>query len=543
MTSPAQNTEPEKQPRSTTIPLSIAIAAVACLYFLIPNYRYLSDGLIAAVRMRDTPGWFVHPNHPLHPLLLQIIYRALNLSKSGLDELEVLHLWSIIMGITGCIAFVSAMRTEIKSTFAAMIGLGFYAFTNAIWFFNVAANPQATAVTPQVLALLMIAMLLNRDQFSARHMIALGLVTSIAILSSQLNLVLLAPVAAAVMLTEGPLRGKFISFFIYLLTVLIATLSLYILIAVPFVGIKTPQGFIEWQHSYVYSGRWWATNIPDIIQRNAIGLAKVHIAGAHDPNGIFGNWLNGFPSPLWFISLLVRIGQGYVLIFILVETFRALYLFIKGKIRTPLQWIGLATFLPIFLFSIVWVPETFHYRIMYIPGLILFLLPSITTRYGLDRFNFRKSWPVLLFILFLFSANFVMQILPNADPDNNPYTNDLKTLSNVGDKDLVIFSGTDLGMTRGLYVRYFLGCDIEFSNELLGEIESDPEAVVDELENVKRRGGMILIHKDAISVSDFKEVNSMYGTELDPADLIAFFDKNTVTVGYYNASSYILVIP
>jgi len=130
------------------------------------------------------------------------------------------------------------------------------------------------------------------------------------------------------------------------------------------------------------------------------------------------------------------------------------------------------------------------------------------------------------------------------DLSTNPYTNDLVSLVDVGEGDLVINSGTDVGQVRGLYAEYFLGVDTVFINELIPEIRNDPDGLVDEWRERNARGSKLLIYAEAVNyLEDLDWLNDEYGLDIGPDEVRDFLDENTNALGHYNMSSYLQFTP
>jgi hypothetical protein len=130
--------------------MGTAVAFVTALYYGLPCYRYTADGLIAAIRMRDSGGLYVHPNHPLFPLLPGLVHAILRFLGSDLNEVEMLFLWSTFSGVLSAVMLMVILRMFRLSIGGVLVGLGLFAFSNAVWFFSVTPNPSSTALVTQI---------------------------------------------------------------------------------------------------------------------------------------------------------------------------------------------------------------------------------------------------------------------------------------------------------------------------------------------------------------------------------------------------------
>jgi hypothetical protein len=542
----------EAQGRSSDrISVAIVIAGilVALIYFGFPDHRYLSDGLNAALLVREHGGLYVHPNHPLYPLLPGLIYNMMGRENSGMNELEALLVWSMFVGVFACWAMLAAMRIGSIATAATVAGLGLFAFTKGIWFFSVIPAPSSSAMAPQVFALVAIVYASRRwpDGPTRNEIVLMGLLTSIAILANQMNAALLLPAGYVMFQGTQENRAKVRNLLMLLGIVALSTFLVFFTCAVAIEGIRTPAGFLAWQHSYVYDTRWWVHGFADAIKRNWTGVNEVLVANTFKPDGLFGNWREGLNTPIWYIRLIIRFGQAIVLGFFAFETIRALVAYIKGTVRHTIQTLGLAVAVPLIAFSTIWTPETIHYRVLYIPGLILLLAPSLEHYYGLAQFRMRRAWPIVLVIIALFATNLVTQFIPQSDPGNNPYLNEIFTLDkSIGKDDVIIFSGSDEGVIRSLYAQYFLKCEAIKVHELIPMLRQHPDEVMKEFLDKDKAGHRLLIHEDALySVGDVEYMNKQFNMDIRPGEMLEFMQSWAKPVGQIklNGKNYFQFVP
>jgi len=507
--------------------------AVALLCFLVPNHRYFVDGLMTAIKMRDSGGdWIIHPHHILHPLLPQIVYRMVGEHNSGITELELLLIWSMCVGVLACWGQMMVFRAGSFGPFATLMGLGLFSFSRAIWYFSVTPNQNSTALALHVFTLLAIVIALRRlpEGPSRANIVAIGVLTSLAILASQINAVLLLPAVYVMFAGEGISKGRKLGNLArYLGIVALVAGGLFVLTGIILEGVRTPAHFLDWQHSYVYERRWWAQGLVDAIQRTWVGSINVLLASVFDRSGLFGNWREGFGTSHWFLQLTLRVGQAIVLAFFVVETVRAAITWVRTRPLPPIQTIGVLSALPVMIFSCFWAPESSNYRILYIPGFLLFLMPSLVRRYSLDRFAPKRAWPIVIVVLSLFAVNFVTQFLPQATPRNNPYNYEAFALmSFVEPGSLIIYSGTDEGHMRGLYAQYFLRCHTIMVHELVRLVRECPEEVQEGFRDYREAGSLMLVHQDALySDEDVEWMNAVYGMDIRPGELLEYMNTWT----------------
>jgi hypothetical protein len=491
---------PQKASPRFFLCLAAAVALVAAVYIGLPCYRYLSDGLIAAIRMRDSGGLYVHPNHILFPLLPSLLHKLLYFFGVKLNELESLFLWSIDCGLISAIMLMGALRLYRVSIPGILAGLGLFAFSNAIWFFSVTPNPSSTALVMQMLGLLAIAYAATSlpEPLPTRVILRIAVFISIAILGSQLNVSLLLPGAVTVMSGNGPSALKVRKLILLLLSVAAFTLTLYILAGFFFGNVRSPAEFIRWQHSYVYGERWWTSGLADSLKSTLVGATKVHLDGVFNMSG-FGAQAPGLSG--WTrlaASLVLKAGQVTVLVFLAIETILASIAWLKGRRRLTIQTIGIAAWLPLALFMFFWTPETIHYRILYVPGFLLFLIPHLDQRIRVPRFSFRQAWPVFLVIAIMFLSNLFVRFIPESNPLNNPYYYEIKNLAkDCTPGSVIVYSDNDEGRIRAMYADYFIGCDTMLYPEFSDALSADPVAFTTDIRRRINQGKILLIHEDA----------------------------------------------
>ncbi len=517
----------------------LAVTLIICIF---PSYNYFSDGLVDAYDIETSAIWIVHPHHPLVPLIPQAIFRAMGGLGSGITGLGLLHVWSILFGIIGCWGMIFLLRAARFSTATTLSGLALYAFSNGVWYFNTVPNQNSTALAMHILALLAIVYPAMQEgkQLSSKNAILIGLLTSFAILCSQLNTVLILP-AIYLFLFNKPATGRGKALFAYAATVVVVTGGLFLFLVA---GLKNIGSFSEltaWQRSYILSPRYWASGIGDSLIRSLRGAASLHLAYLWQPGSLF-NPRNGHTG-----SLPIMLGQALVLSFFIIETIRAFISWVITRPGSTVQNLALITGLPIFLFSFVFTPEWVNYRILYMPSLILFISPVIESDFGLKSPSLRKLWPLLIVILSLFLTNFTLKYLPESNARHNLYLNEARELSkNYGLHDRIIYLSAYDGDYRIKYTRYFTQCNVTRVIDLVAAIRRNPAEVEAFFRDGFRDGGRVLVHEDALHSPEGVEwVNERYGTDIKPDEVASFFNKHFRVVDKFaiNGSRYYVMQP
>jgi len=458
------STEPGIKDRTEFLVLTFAVAILSLIYISLPNYRFFSDGLQFAVEMKYTSDWILHPHHVLYPLLPQIIRRY---TGFGDGDLEFLAGWSRIVGILCLIGMVLLIRTSTKNLRTVIFGLILFTVTNAVWYFSVTPNQNSTALFFNIFTLLLIVNTSTIKRISLARTLAISGLVAISILGSQVNAALIFPVLHVIAgKSETPIRKNRL-LVILTASVVIISLLLVALIGI-FLGHFTGIGdFTSWQRSYVFQERWWATGLFDAVGRNVKGIIETIIGVAK-----FSGALGELPrSALWIIP-----AQVIILLFFIVEFAIAGISYVKNSVRTTFQKIGLLVSVPILVFSIFYIPENLNLRVLYMPGFLLFLLPSIERRYLSKTVSARMILIPAVILFMLFMANLEAKYTPESHPDTNPFLVEAGEASlYISPDDIVLYPWTDEGHTQSLYLQYYIGCDALTVNKLMDIANEIPE--------------------------------------------------------------------
>jgi hypothetical protein len=457
--------------------------------------------------------------------------------------------WSAIFGILACWFMVLTLRTAGFRNSTALAGLALYGFSSAIWFYSSTANQYSTALFLHNLTLYLIVHAFTRlpRYPSSKEIIVIGVLISIATLSSQLNAGLLLAGIYLLLASDAKPRVKMKSLLLFFATIILISVALWGCIAYFLIGASTPAEFMDWQRTYITSHRYWGHSLADSLKRSIRGATELHLAYLFRGDSLFGSSQDGFASNEWFKGLPLKIGQALVLLFFIIETIRAFIGWVRSGTRYPIQNIGLVVFVPVMLFSFIFTPEQTNYRIMYLPGLLLFLSPLLERDFNLNRPSFRCAWPLSLVTIVLFSVNFIVKFLPESNPNNNHLLAEAKQLGEMFDhSDRIIFLSAYEDDFRIKYTRYFTECNVHRVIDIVYALRNNPE----ELEALFRKtvgyGGSVVVHVDALySVEDLTWVNKRHRINIQPGEVATFFETHFKPVDYFeiNGSAYIVMKP
>jgi len=455
------STEPGIKDRTEFLVLTFAVAILSLIYISLPNYRFFSDGLQFAVEMKYSPDWILHPHHVLYPLLPQIVRRY---TGFGDGDLEFLAGWSRIVGILCLIGMVLLIRTSTKNLRTVIFGLILFTVTNAVWYFSVTPNQNSTALFFNIFTLLLIVNTSKLERISLSRTLAISGMIAISILGSQVNAALIFPALYVIgRNSEIPIRKNQL-LVIMPISALILSGLLTVLIGIHLGHFTGIGDFISWQRSYVFQERWWSNGFFDAVSRNAKGIIGIIIGDLVHP----ATQVELTGSALWIIP-----AQVIILLFFIIELTIAGISYMKNRVRTTLQTIGLLVSVPIFVFSVFYIPENLNLRVLYVPGFMLFLLPSIERRYLEKTVSVRMVLIPALILFMLFMANLGAKYIPESHPDTNPFLVEAGEASlYISPDDIVLYPWTDRGHTQSLYLQYYIGCDALTVNKLM-DIENE----------------------------------------------------------------------
>ncbi|MFH1675480.1 MAG: hypothetical protein ABIC40_00545, partial [bacterium] len=142
----------------------IGIAVLALIYSRFPCHRYFIDGLTSESEIEYSSRLSIHPNHPLFPLIPEIIFNFVRAAVPDASALGFLLLWSVAFGILSCWLFTLVSRRAGLSIATILLTLGLFGFSAGCWFFFATPNQYSTALAFHLLALVFIAGILRNDR-------------------------------------------------------------------------------------------------------------------------------------------------------------------------------------------------------------------------------------------------------------------------------------------------------------------------------------------------------------------------------------------
>jgi hypothetical protein len=533
--------------RSDTLLVLFLVALLGAIYMRFTDMRYFVDGLNTAWLMETSGTWIVHPNHPLFPLMPQMVFVLLGGESEAIDALGFLLVWTTAFGMISCLGVWLLAREAGGSIGNSIFVLLLFAFSSGVWYFNATPNQYSTALAAYIFTFLAIVRTGRAGRagssISVRHSVLLGIFIGIATLIHQVNALLVIPLAWTIYRTNNTSRGRMISLITAFIAALVVAVGFTILCGILIVGIHSMPEFIEWQKSYVTQTQYWAHGLIDAVQRTARGALDLQVAHTFHSEGLFSDWHRRLSAGI----LLFRAAQAFVILFIVIETVRGLVEYFRDRSKPYIRTVALYAALPYVIFTLFFTPESINYRIFYLPGWLIFMTPVFERHFRFQKPQFRSLWLPALVIMVLFTANFTIKFYPDSIPDNNPYIYEAGLMSTyVGSGDLVIYSGAEVDYLRAQYIRYASHADILILPKLIESIRSDPERVIEDFEERAERGNLIVVHEDALfSDEDVEWLNNFYRMDIRPRELADFIREHTriATSMVVNGKEYILIVP
>ncbi|MCX6647412.1 MAG: DUF2723 domain-containing protein [bacterium] len=525
------------------VPLALfGVLGIFYLQFL--NHRYFVDGLNDAWILETQAQFSVHPHHPLFPLLVQILYKLIGGTASGIDALALITTWALVFGIISLWGIQFTLKRTGLPLSAVLFAILLFAFSNGFWYFSTTPNQYSTALAFHVLTLLLLVPIASgQSQLTTLNACGIAILTGLAILSHEVNVLLLIPVIYVSWKSQRRITNTAITVGGAILIAAIVTLMTAAILA----GVTSIPEFISWQHSYVTRSMYWADNPLDSIFKSFRGIIELHLAHAFHTEGLFGDWKDSIGTSLWYWRLLLRFAQAFVLLFLSYLTIISVIDFYKSRHRNPMQTLGLIATLPFFIFCFFFTPDSTNYRIFYLPGFILFITPGVAKIFRLHHPDLKNFWPLVLVIIALFSTNFITKYLPESDPAKNPFIVEAGFLAlSIGPGDLVVYSGAGDDYLRMHYIKYFTHADTTYLPELIDAVRTRPDALIADIKKRTDEGYLVLIHEDALaSPEEIHAVNDLYGTDIGDTELVDFLDQfvQVSTAVTVNGKEYIVIVP
>jgi len=541
--------QPKKLLASDFSVIAGGVLLLILLFSLMPCRQYFPDALLLAYDVETTPHLLLNPHHPLFPLGPQLVFQMLGGLGSGITALGVMMVWATIFGIIACWLMGLTLHAGGFKRATVLAGLGLFTFSNAIWYFSSTANQNSTALALHILTLYAIIQSIRKLPAcpSKERIIGIGVLTSVATLGSQANLALLLPMSYLLVTCRTKPTAKIENCLLYFLTFIIIGGAMWAYLAYAVLGAGSLADFMKWQHSYVTDPSYWAHGIADSLRGSFHGAVELHLAYAFQPGSIFGSWRGAFGREEWFKEPLLKAGQAIILLFFVIETIRAIIGWLGCRSRNPIQTVGILTALPIILFSFVFTPEPVFRRILYLPGILLFIAPIIESDFKLGRPSLRRAWPLLLVIIALFLTNFTVKYLPESKQANNIYLNEARELAKRFDsRDKIIYSNAYEGDLRIKYTRYFTECNVYRAIEVVNTMRTNPAELEALFKEAVEKGGSIVVHADALySVEGLAWENKRYGLDIRPGELAEYFKAHFTPVDHFmiNDKAYIIMKP
>jgi hypothetical protein len=468
----------------------LAGLSAVVLYLCTPTANYYWDGLAFALRIEQVSkhasaasGLF-HQNHLLYNAIGYLLYvtpRCLGLSVRALTLLQVASAVSCAMGVG---IFFSMARRISSSVYVAAIGAGVLAVSTCWWKAATDADAYSLSVA---LVLISASSLLSKDP---RWCLAGAALAGAMLIHELASLFYPAALVAVLVSNRVENRLRF-AVKLSLLTWGLTIASYYTCAALVF-GMTRPLDVIKWAGSNPYGVGF------------SNPLRTLGTFPKYQVDLIFGHSFKAFrryggAAELTFAG--IGIVAACVAVLIVVRRAR-----IKEGVRsiwrvTPdqsdqwrrimpvlLTWIGTYA-----LFLLVWEPYVLHYRVYYVPAVVLMFVLMLSNYHR--RTSSRPSGAAVIAVIALFFLNLAFFIAPHMRSSSNLLVAAAKEANRQWNEHTVIYF-TARGAIDGAF-RYF--------NENTEWRAASPKAIMrsdDEIGRIYDQGGTVWLNDSAVKSVD-----------------------------------------
>jgi hypothetical protein len=430
---------------------AIGIAFFA-LYAAFPTKMHFVDGIVYAYNLENFPieyEW--HPHHPIWLPMMQLLF---DLTRSVIPGIRSIAFLSFTNAILGGIAVPLFIKLVTRITNNYRIALWSGIFWGITWGMMTYCSDANIYILILVLILLASIVLLRGDNLSSKDAILATAIVIIASLMHQMTFFFTFAVLAVIII-RSQRKSRFknaVSCIAIYSIIVIAVNYLVYSIAKPVAEIELETTFLQWLTAYGSTPTWWtifkeglikAQEIFYFSQMNAFLFTPdsglIYHARAYKVEGI---------SPFFAVFHFLIVAT---VIYEIIDLFRnkAQERFTRQSRIFMLFW-----FMPYFIFNQFYCAFEPHYKLFFIPPLIvLWALRFHTIKPG--RF-FSIAIPVMIVLLGIWNLSFGM--IPNSRYQSNPYLVDALDIGTaVEDGDLVLMSITQFYLSS--LTRYYSDAD------------------------------------------------------------------------------------
>jgi hypothetical protein len=439
--------------------LGIGVAvALANLLLLVRVHNEAEDSIGYLVHIRSgSPDQLFNPYHLIHSWLGWLAFRASALAGYDGGPLVPVQAMNALIGAAGIAMLWILVRHATIGRLPSIAAVGLVALSYGYWSYSQGADVYVLS------AALLIAALFAGYRAAlnptVRAFALFGLLTGVAVLGHNTNILFGATGVAAIFFATRDARAMMRLAFAYGAGVLVAVVPLYI-VALAVAGATTPAKANDWLTAYAQSGTWGnvdAQSAPKAVVGAGRALVGGHFAFALGGVRDLADRASGdqslreetylsrdYPEPLAIALLGLVAIAGVSMAMLALRWLRRPALDRRARTLAVLSIAWLVTYS---VFVTWWEPVNPEFWIaIWVPAAILLALPLADAPGTAAKVAVAALLPPLLIV------NLAGSILPQRFERNDYWRQRVEWYeSNVRDDDLVVSNG----FLESAYLRYF----------------------------------------------------------------------------------------
>jgi len=418
--------------------ITIGIALVfTILYASFPTKLHYIDGLGFAYDIANFPmSYCFHQHHPLWLPLTQIIFYALKSAVPGLRAIVFLSVLNAVLGGLAIVIIIKLLNRLTQNWYASILaGL----FLAACWGMIIDCTDVNIYIFMLVMILITASVLFGKERLTRKNSIIVTLLTLFASLVHQMFIFYTLFVLIGILILSPRYQRKnnviicvgLYGIMVYLVNYIIYLYSISVVkgeIEISFWGWLTAFGQRSTWWTAIQQGFWSSLEIFNFQQMSLFihtqGSELMHHADNYDAVYIST------------ASILIHI----IIIATIIWEIIRLYQDKEKKLKyRKVRILVLVWFLPLYIFNHLFSAFELHYKVLYLPPLIILWTLSLVD--SPSKYHRSIVYAVSLLLVFMLTWNFLTGLLPNTNPNNNKYLVPVLDIAPLVKKgDLIILS-------------------------------------------------------------------------------------------------------
>jgi hypothetical protein len=426
----------------------LAFLPVLCLAG-IPNYAYYWDGVSFSCQIENEPlKMLYHPHHLIFSGFFKLLYILINGTGAKIRALDLMIYFNILTGIIYLIISYLTISRISKKTQAQLILVMLtiaFSFTFASHFRN---------VSTYIISITLLAIIIYRITKSRelRTGIIDWLLLLIAILFHQVSFLCLPALtyAAYVSSARNKLRNALTYSFGFLLSALVVYFLIFYL-SHPYV----PENYPKWFFTYG-SLHFWVFSHGEQVREAVLNSLNQGLAGhmnlflAHIDRSILQTYEYKYISANFTTGRIIFWTIFIVIFLAIIRGFAAMFSKDITRIRA---WFLIIWIIPYFLFFLIFMPYMSFYKLFY----LLPLMIAFTAGFSSGKVSILIQSLVLTCLI---GYNLLFGLIPDSNPENNPYLSGTKEMDKITHKGDLVMCFRDLDYFSTVYLEYFSDRDV-----------------------------------------------------------------------------------